>query len=147
PAVVAGSTAMAVLDIIFKGTGRKQAGQSDLELLEQIATTYDADFWVDGNVLYLSRFLKEYTPRLTLTWGESLLDFSPSVSTIGQVAGVAMKFTLRELPLYFLVTVAWDFDRETLAVSVVPGVTARAAKSVVRSSFTIIDQPISSPAD
>ena len=133
--------------MIFKGTGTKQAGESDLELLTKIAAQYDADFWVDGNVLYLSRFLKEYTPRLTLTWGESLLDFSPSVSTIGQVAGVAMKFTLRELPLDFLVTVAWDFDRETLAVSVVPGVAAGAAKSVVGPAFTIVDQPISSPAD
>jgi phage protein D len=43
--------------------------------------------------------------------------------------------------------VGWDFDRETLAVSVVPGVAARAAKAVVGPAFTIIDQPISSPAD
>jgi hypothetical protein len=58
-----------------------------------------------------------------------------------------MKFTLREIPLDFLVTVAWDFDRETLAVSVVPGVAAAGAKAVVGPAFTIIDQPISSPAD
>ena len=77
PAITAISTAMTVLNVIFKGTGTKQAGESDLELLTKIAAQYDADFWVDGNVLYLSRFLKEYTPRLTLTWGESLLDFSP----------------------------------------------------------------------
>ena len=147
PAVIAGSTAIAVLNIIFKGTGRKQAGQSDLELLEQIAATYDADFWVDGNVLYVSRFLKEYTPRLTLTWGESLLDFSPQVSTIGQVVGVGMKFTLRELPLDFLVSVFWDFDRESLGVSIVPGVAAAATKSLLGSVFTLIDQPIGSPAD
>ncbi len=147
PTITAISAAMTALNVIFKGTGTKQEGESDLQLLSKIAAQYDADFWVDGNVLYLSRFMKEYTPRLTLTWGESLLDFSPRVSTIGQVAGVAMKFTLRELPLDFLVTVAWDFDRETLAVSVVPGIAAAAAKSVVGPAFTIIDQPISSPAD
>ncbi len=147
PAVIAGSTAIAVLNLIFKGTGRKQAGQSDLELLEGIAATYDAEFWVDGNVLYISRFLKEYTPRLTLTWGESLLDFSPQVSTIGQVVGVARKFTLREIPLDFLVSIFWDFDRESLGISIVPGAVASMTKSLIGTVLTRIDQPITSPAD
>ncbi len=147
PAITAVSTALTAINVIFKGTGTKQEGESDLELLTKIAAQYDADFWVDGNTLYLSRFIKEYTPRLTLTWGESLMDFSPQVSTVGQVAGVSMKFTLREIPLDFLVTVAWDFDRETLAISVVPGVAAAGAKAVVGPAFSIIDQPISSPAD
>jgi hypothetical protein len=84
---------------------------------------------------------------LTLTWGESLLEFSPQVSTIGQVAGVAMKFTLRELPLDFLVSVFWDFDRESLGISIVPGAAAAATKSLLGSVFTLIDQPIGSPAD
>ena len=147
PAVMIVSTALTAINVIFKGSGTKQEGESDLNLLRKIAAQYDADFWVDGNTLYLSRFMKEYSPRLTLKWGESLLDFSPRVSTVGQVAGVSMKFTLRELPLSFLVTVAWDFDREALVVSVVPGEAAAGAKAISGPSFTIIDQPISSPAD
>jgi hypothetical protein len=147
PTLTAASTALTALNVIFKGTGTKQEEESDLELLTRIAAAYDADFWVDGDVLYLSRFLKEYTPRLTLTWGENLLNFSPRVSTIGQVAGVAMKFTLREIPLDFLVTVAWDFDRESLSITVVPGKAAAAAKVVSEPAFTIVDQTISSPAD
>jgi uncharacterized protein len=147
PAVIAGSTAIAVLNIIFKGTGRKQKGQSDLQLLEEIAQQYDADFWVEGDVLYLSRFIKEYTPRLTLTWGESLLDFSPRVSLVGQVVGVSARFILREIPLAFLVTVFWDFDRESLGISVVPGAAAAVAKSLSGGIITLIDRPIGSPAD
>jgi Bacteriophage probable baseplate hub protein len=147
PALMAVSTALTAINVIFRGSGTKQEGESDLQLLQKIAAQYDADFWVDGNTLYLSRFLKEYSPRLTLKWGESLSDFSPRVSTVGQVAGVSMKFTLRELPLSFLVTVAWDFDREALVVSVVPGEAAAGAKAVSGPAFTIIDQPISSPAD
>jgi len=146
PAVAAASTAIAALNFIFKGTGIKQRG-SDLELLQEICTRYDADFWVDGNTLYVSRFIKEYSPRLTLTWGESLLEFSPRLTTIGQVAGVGMKFTLREIPLDFLVTVFWDFDRETLGVSIVPGAAASVAVSAIGSVLEIIDQPIGSPAD
>lgn len=151
PAVIAASTALTALKVVFTGTGEKQAapgtGMSDLDLLRKIAASYDADFWVEGDVLYVSRFLKEYSPRLTLTWGESLIDFSPRVSTVGQVAGVGMKFTLRELPLSFLVTVFWDFDRESLGVSVVPGVAAKAAPAVGGPSLTIVDEAIDSPAD
>jgi phage protein D len=58
-----------------------------------------------------------------------------------------MKFTLRELPLNFLVTVGWDFDRESLMVSILPGEAAKGAKAISGPSLTIIDQPISSPAD
>ena len=147
PAVITVSTALAVLNVIFSGTGRKQEGQSDLQLMEEIAQHYDADFWVEGNFLYLSRFIKEYTPRLTLTWGESLMDFTPQVSTLGTVVGVSAKFTLRELPLDFLVSVFWDFDRETLGISVVPGAAVSFTKSLVGNVLTQIDQPISNPAD
>jgi hypothetical protein len=148
PVVVAGSTAVAAVNLIFNGTGRKQKGESDLDLLKEIAATYDSDFWVDGDFLYFSRFMpKEYTPRLTLRWGESLLDFSPRVSTIGSVAATAMKFTLREIPLSFLVNVFWDFDRETLGIRVVPGEAAGLLKMVVGPTDTMINQPIGSPAD
>lgn len=148
PAIMAVSTAVTALNVIFGGSGIKQEGESDLQLLQRIATSYDADFWVERDFLYLARFFpKEYTPRLALTYGESLIDFSPQLSTVGQVAGVSMKFTLRELPLNFLVTVAWDFDRESLVTTVVPGEVAAFAKAFSGPAFTIINQPISSPAD
>ncbi len=146
PIVREASMALAAANLIFSGTGRKQRGQTHLELLTEIAATYDAEFSVEGDVLYLTRFLKEYTPRLTLTWGADLLDFTPKMSSIGQAAGVAMKFTLREIPLDFLVSVFWDFDRESLGVVVLPGAAAPAAKSG-GPVFTIINRPIGSPAD
>src|SRR5271170_7940211 len=148
PTILAASTAIAVVNYIFGGTGRKQAGRSDFELLQEIAATYDADFWAEGNVLYLSRFTnKDYSPRLTLTWGQNLLDFSPKVTTIGAVAGVAMRFTLREIPLDFLVSVYYDFDRESLGFLVLPGAAAASASSLIGPLLTLIDQPISTPAD
>jgi uncharacterized protein len=150
PTIVAASTALTALNVIFSGSGEKQAapgeGMSDLQLLQGIAAKYDADFWVDGDVLYVSRFLKEYEPRLTLRWGESLSDFSPRMSSVGQVAGVSFRFTLREIPLSFLVTAFWDFDRESLGVSVAPGAAA-AAPGVSGPSLTVVDQTIASPAD
>jgi phage protein D len=147
PVVLAASTVKQVLSIIFAGAGGvRQAGESDLVLLTRIAAEYDADFWVEGDVLYLSRFIKEYEPRLTLTWGESLLDFSPRMSTVGQVAAVAMRFTLREIPLTFVVTVFWDFDRESVGVSIAPGAAGGAA-GIGGPALTIIDRPIRTPVD
>jgi len=149
PAVGIASNATAVLNFIFRGTGRKQRGQSDLELFKEIADTYDADFWVEGDILYLSRFLgKEYSPRLTLVWGESLLSFSPKVSTIGKVLGVAVKFTLPLIPLDFVLTVAWDFERESLSTRVIPGAIAAASKSLLAGPImTLANRKLDNPAD
>ena len=148
PFITTASTAVAAINFIFSMSGRKQKGQSDLEVLQEIATSWDAEFWVDGDTLYLSRFfLKEYSPRLTLVWGESLLDFSPKVSTVGRIVGVGIKFTLREIPLSFLVSVFWDFDREAIGVSVIPGEAAAFLKMIVGPTDEFIDQPISSPGD
>jgi uncharacterized protein len=147
PTITAASTAIAVVNFIFNGSGRKQKAQTDLELLQEIANYYDADFWVEGSTLYLSRFFKEYTPSVTLTWGESLLDFSPRVSTVGQYFGVGVNFTLREIPLSFTVAVSWNFNTQSIAVTVVPGGTEAYLKSLIGPIDTIIDRPISSPPD
>lgn len=158
PVVLAQSTATGVLNAIFKFSGRKQRGQTDLELLKEIASTYDADFWVGdppfaaeglrGRTLYLSRLVfKEYEPRLTLTWGESLVSFTPRVSTVGQVAGVALRFTVPLIPLSFVIVVAWDFDRESLSVSIFPGAGAVRLGSVAGGIKTIIDRTVNNPAD
>jgi len=147
PTLAAASTAIAVVNFIFNGSGRKQRSQTDLELLQEIADYYDADFWVEGSTLYLSRFFKEYTPSVSLTWGESLLEFSPRVSTVGQYFGVGVKFTLREIPLSFTVAVSWSFNTQSIAINVVPGGTEAYLKSLIGPIDTIIDRPISSPPD
>lgn len=147
PAIIAASTVVAVLKAIFVGSGRKQVGQTDLEMLADIAKDYDADFWVEDDVMYLSRFIKEYSPSSTLSWRKSLMDFSPRLTTVGQVAGVSMKFTLREIPLDFVVSVYWDFDHERLGVQVLPGIAAKAGLPFAGPNFSIVDQPIGSPVD
>lgn len=144
PFVTVASTAIAAVNFIFSGTSTKQKEQSHLQLLTEIADKYDSEFHVEGDVLYVTRFMKEYSPRLTLTWGESLIDFAPKVTTVGQAFGVGFKFTLREVPLDFLVKVYYDFDREAVGIIVLPGVAAPALGDPV---FTIIDRPIGSPAD
>ena len=150
PSIVGASAALSIVNHVFNGSGRKQKAQSDLELMQEIADIYDADFWVDGNVFYLSRFLKDYSPSLSLTWGKSLLSFSPKVTTIGQVAGISVNFTLREIPLSFVVTVSWDVDRESLVTTIIPdvcGTAVSATKTLADPILSLINRPISSPVD
>ena len=58
-----------------------------------------------------------------------------------------MRFTLREIPLDFVVSVFWDFDHERLGVTVLPGIAAKAAPVFSGANFSIMDTAISSPAD
>jgi phage protein D len=147
PTIEAASTAITVVNTIFNGSGRKQKAQSDLKLMQEIADTYDADFWVEGNTFFLSRFFKQYSPSVRLTWGESLLEFAPRVSTVGQIAGVGAKFVLREIPFSLMVVVRWNFDTQTLSALVLPSATPAYLKSQVGPVITYIKRPISSPGD
>jgi hypothetical protein len=58
-----------------------------------------------------------------------------------------MRFSLRPIPLDFLVSVFYDFDRESLGFLVVPGAAAASAQQLIGPLLTLIDQPIGSPAD
>ena len=112
------------------GTSTQQSGQSDFELLSQIASRYDMDLYVDHHTLYLSRFMKEFSPRMTLTYGKSLLDFSPRVSTVGRAVGVSMRIALREIRVDLILNVFWDFDRESIGITVLPAQAAVIAPAV-----------------
>jgi hypothetical protein len=150
PIVGAESIALAALNLIFGANGTHQRGQSNLQLLKEIADRYDAEFWMEGDYLYVSRLFKQYTPEVSLTWGSSLLSFSPRVTSIGQVAGVAAKFTLGIIPVSLVVVVNWDFDRERLGLLVVPGEAgdvSAMAKTLGGPILTLITRPIGSPVD
>jgi phage protein D len=112
------------------GTSTKQTGQSDFALLAQIAAKYDMEVSVDHHTLFLNRLIKEYTPSIQLRYGQSLLDFSPRVSTVGQAISVSTRLSLREIRIDLLVRVGWDFDRESIAISVLPAQAAVIAPAV-----------------
>jgi len=112
------------------GTSTKQINQTDFQLLKQIAARYDMELSVQDHTLFLSRFLREFSPRMTLIWGSSLLDFSPRVSSVGQALGVSFRVSLREIRIDLLLRVSWDIDRESIAISVLPAQAAVLAPAV-----------------
>ena len=71
---------------------RKQQNQSDLDFLTLIARENGWLMTVDhagaqgGNVLRFTSFFAHLVPDLTLRYGESLIEFSPRLSTVGEIA-------------------------------------------------------------
>jgi phage protein D len=112
------------------GTATKQENQSDYQLLSQIAARYDMQVSVDHYTLYLTHFFKEYSPRLTLKYGQSLLDFSPRISSVGQAVGISKRISLREIRIDLILNVFWDFDRESIGINVLPAQAAVIAPAV-----------------
>jgi uncharacterized protein len=145
PALDPGAALAAVLSVLFHRP-RFQANQTDYEFLTKIASDMGVRMFVEGDTLSF-RLLQEITPRTTLEWGRSLLDFSPTRTNVGEIAGVSIKIWLKEFKLDFVVKVSWDFDAERLSLQIVPGVAEAADQAVGRPTIKLVDQPIRDPTD
>ncbi len=129
----------------FAEQPRYQYKQSDHELLRQIAAEYGYEIWVDGpflNIRFLTRELPP--PEIELRWGQSLLDFTPRLTSIGQVAAVRAQIWVEALKTQIGVEVAWDGER--LAVQVLPALFGE-QEDAIEATLTIPDLPVDSAPD
>lgn len=105
---------------------RKQVRESDHAFLARIAgengwmMSVDHGGALGGNVLRFTSLLAHLVPDLTLRYGENLIDFTPRISIVGEVASVTVRFWIPELKIEMTVTVGWNWDRQSLDVSAVP---------------------------
>lgn len=106
---------------------RKQVGESDYDFLKRLARENGWEMVVDhsgpfgGRQLRFMSLAEHLSPTLTLKYGQSLIDFTPRISTVGQIATVAASFWVPHLKMEFAVIVSWDWDRSSLNVSISPG--------------------------
>jgi uncharacterized protein len=106
---------------------RMQRAQSDFDFLSVVAKENGWDMFIDHTVApqgFSLRFqfpLSELTPSVSLTWGASLADFSPRLTTVGQVAGVQTKIWIPSIKTEFTIVLAWDFDRAAFDLQFFPG--------------------------
>jgi hypothetical protein len=106
---------------------RKQAGQSDHDFLGAIAQENGWEMLVDhsgplgGHLLRFMSPLDHVTPDLTLKYGQSLIDFTPRVSKVGQVLSVSVTLWVPDVKMEFTATASWDWDRSSLNLSITPG--------------------------
>jgi phage protein D len=120
---------------------RKQAGKSDFEFLQYIAQENGWEMLIDhdgplgGHKLRFMSPLAHLSSDVTLTYGRSLIDFTPRISDVGQFVGVTVRLWQPNLKMEFTVTVSWDYDRNSLDVSISPGFGGRGALGLTPQEF------------
>ena len=107
---------------------RRQQGESDYEFLRKLSSENGWEMVVDhqgplgGRRLhFMSVGESAFKEPITLRYGQSLIDFTPRVSNVGQVARVQVSFWVSSLNLEFTVAAGWDWDRSALILDIVPG--------------------------
>jgi phage protein D len=109
---------------------RHQEKETDFDFLSKIAQENGWEMFIDhtqspkGRILKFQFLIQQYTPSLTLKWGASLMEFTPRLTTVGDVSAVATRIWVDSLQTDFVIVVGWDFDRATFKLSVYPSVGA-----------------------
>jgi len=131
---------------------RKQRAQTDLDFLTTIAgengwlMTVDHSGSRGGSVLRFTSFFTHLVPDVTFRYGESLIDFAPRLSKVGEVLRVTVRFWIPQLKVEMTVTAGWDWDRQALEVSASPGFGLPGSKgggSGSSVSTTLLDEEVS----
>jgi hypothetical protein len=105
---------------------RKQTNQSDFQFLSQISKANGWEMYIDhtldphGYVLRFQFLIQDYAPSLTLKWGSSLMEFTPRLTTVGDVFGVSARVWVDSLKMEFVILVSWDYDRASLNLQIYP---------------------------
>ena len=105
---------------------RKQEGQSDFDFLSIVARENGWEMSIDhagplgGWMLRFQSPLDHLDADVTLVYGRSLVEFTPRLTTVGQVVGVSANVWVPMVKKTFTVTVGWDWDRAQLTLNIAP---------------------------
>jgi uncharacterized protein len=106
---------------------RTQSSTSDFDFLSGIAKENGWEMYIDhtqepkGYVLRFQFLIQDYSPSVTLEWGKSLMDFTPRITTVGDVFGISARVWISSLQMEFVIVVSWDYDRAAFNLMVFPG--------------------------
>lgn len=105
---------------------RRQEGETDFDFLSKIARENGWEVFIDhtqspkGRILKFQFLIQQYTPSLALKWGASLMEFTPRLTTIGDLFGVSDRVWVDSLQMEFVIMVSWDYDRACFDLSIYP---------------------------
>jgi len=105
---------------------RRQESMSDFDFLTAIAHDNGWEVFIDhtqspkGRVLKFQFLIQQYTPSLALKYGSSLMEFTPRLTTIGDLFGVSARVWVDSLGMEFVLVVSWDYDRAAFNLTVYP---------------------------
>jgi phage protein D len=100
---------------------------SDFDFLSELARENGWEMYIEhrdtphGYSLHFQFAIREYTAALRLRWGGSLIEFTPRISTVGQVAAVATRIFISSIKLEIVIVLGWDFDRAAFDLQIYPG--------------------------
>ena len=106
---------------------RVEKGETDFDFLTRLAKDNGWEVYIDhtlepkGYVLRFQFLLQDYSPSVTLQWGQSLMDFTPRFTTVGDVFGVSARVWIATLQVEFVIVVSWDYDRAAFDLMIYPG--------------------------
>lgn len=105
---------------------RQQRSESDFSLLSRIARENGWEMFIDhtaeprGRVLRFQFIVQDYTPSVRLAWGSSLMEFTPRLTSVGDIFGVTCRVWVDSVKTEFVIAVSWDFDRASINLAVYP---------------------------
>lgn len=105
---------------------RKQANESDADFLAKLAAENGWDLVMEhrgplgGYLLHFFSALDYLSSDVTLRYGRSLIDFSPRLTSVGQIYAVSAYIWVAQIKTVFTITVAWDWDRMALTLDIMP---------------------------
>lgn len=107
---------------------RRQSTESDYDFLRRLSAENGWEVVMDhqgpdgGRRLhFLSLIDSVIKPPIALKYGQSLIDFTPRISNVGQVTSVSVSFWVAEIDMEYTVSASWDWDRNSLALDIVQG--------------------------
>jgi len=105
---------------------RIQQGQSDFDFLSAMAKENGWEMFIDhaeNPQGYRLRFLfmTPEPPSVVLRYGQSLTEFTPRLTSVGQVAGVVARIWVAAIKTEFVIVLSWDYDRAAFDLQVFPG--------------------------
>ncbi|MFI6985608.1 phage late control D family protein [Embleya sp. NPDC050154] len=122
---------------------RRQQSETTLDFLKKIAVENAWELIVEhdsepsGFVLRLMSPAAYLSPDVTLRYGRSLMEFTPRISTVGQVESVSVRVWRPEVRLELTVSVGYDWDRQALSIEVAPGFGLPSGRQVL-----LVDEPV-----
>ncbi len=123
---------------------RKQADESDFDLLKRLANENGWDMFIDhsdplgGRKIRFQSPLDRLFPEVTLAYGRSLIDFTPRISNIGLVAAVTVNVWIKQIKTSLSITLGWDWDRMALTLDVNTG----GGSTKTSASIALIEEPL-----
>jgi phage protein D len=130
---------------IFNQRPRYQYKKSDYDFLKGMAREYGFDMWVEDDFMNFKFLLPGVPePEVELRWGESLLDFTPKHTSIGQIVAVTVKLWIAEIKMSLAAQATWDGD--SISIRVIPAMFAEQAE-MLDATIGLPDVPLDTPVD